>query len=85
MTDNPEPAAPPAPAPPKPWIKRGANQLGVALLLLLAWSVAANSWTDKGCQTFPKGYVLVLQHFGTPSHDQGCDEYGDYTDNYYGD
>lgn len=82
MTDNPEPAAPPAPA--KPWLQRRTTQWGIVLLLLLAWSVAANSWTDKGCKAIPQSYVLVLQHFGTPSHDQGCDEYGDYTDNYYG-
>lgn len=82
MTDNPTPA--PTPAPPKPWLQRRTTQAGIVLLLLMAWSLAANQWSDKGCQAFPKSYVLVVQHFGTPDHYQGCDEYGDYTDNYDG-
>lgn len=69
--------------PTKPWIQRRATHIGIALLLLLLWSLAANQWADKGCQAFPKSYGLVISHFGPPDHFEGCDEYGGYTDNYY--
>jgi hypothetical protein len=53
----------------------------VTALLLLAWSILANQWKDKDCGMFPQSYILVISH-GTPDHWQGCDEYGDYTDDY---
>jgi hypothetical protein len=84
MTDTPTPPAPDAPAPARRWWQSRTNQAGIALLLFLAWSIAANSWTDKGCDAFPQSYSLVVTHFGTPDHYQGCDEYGDYTDDYAG-
>lgn len=83
MSDTPAPA--PSPAPARRWWQYRRNQAGVALLLLIVWSLAANQWSDKGCDAFPKSYSLVVTHFGTPDHDEGCDEYGDYTDNYWGD
>lgn len=62
--------------------RRRATVFMVVAVLLLAWSFAARQWSDKGCGMFPKSYGLVVTHFGTPDHYQGCDEYGDYTDNY---
>jgi hypothetical protein len=56
-----------------------------AVVLLIAWTMMANSWADKGC-TLPQGYSFVISHGGTPDHDQGCeDEPGgpEYTDQYY--
>ena len=61
-------------------------KIAAALVLLLIWTVMANSWTDKGC-SLPQGYSFVITHGGTPDRDQGCeDEPGgpEYTDTYYG-
>jgi len=75
----------PTPTPtPRRWLQHRRNRLGIALLLLLAWTFAAQQWTDKGCGAFPQSYGLVVSHFGTPDHFEGCDEYGEYTDDYYG-
>jgi hypothetical protein len=76
MTDAEAPA-------PRPWIHRHSTALMVAALLLLGWSILANQWKDKGCGMLPQSYVMVVSH-GTPDHWQGCDEYGDYTDQYGG-
>lgn len=70
---------------PKPWIRRRTNQIGIALLLFLIWSLAANQWTNKGCDAIPQSYGLAITHFGTPDHYQGCDLDGAYTDDYAGD
>lgn len=70
--------------PTRRWWSYRRNKMGVILLLFIAWSLAANQWTDKGCKAIPQSYGLVISHFGTPDHYQGCDEYGDYTDNYGG-
>lgn len=70
------------PAPLFPWLHRRATGLLVAALLLLLWSILANQWAGKDC-SMPRGYQLVITH-GTPDHYEGCDEYGDYTDDYAG-
>jgi hypothetical protein len=70
--------------PDRRWWDRRHNRIGVLLVLLIIWSLAANQWTDKGCKAIPTSYILTISHFGTPDHYQGCDEYGDYTDNYQG-
>jgi hypothetical protein len=76
----------PAPAPAKPWLRRKTTIAGFVLLLGIAWTLAAQQWTDKGCGT-AQGYGLVVSHFGTPEHYEGCEsEPGgpEYTDNYDG-
>jgi len=85
MLDEPTPTPTPAPAP-RRWLQHRRNQLGIALLLLLAWSFAANQWTEKGCDAFPQSYGLTITHFGEPAENEGCeDESGgpQYTDQYY--
>jgi hypothetical protein len=62
---------------------RRATAFLVTALLLLVWSILANQWKDKDCSMFPTSYQLVITH-GTPDHYEGCDEYGDYTDDYDG-
>lgn len=74
---------PEAPAPSRPWIQRRTTKAGIVLLLLIAWSIASNQWVAKDCGTW-QSYGLVISHFGTPDHYEGCDEYGDYTDDYDG-
>jgi hypothetical protein len=72
--------------PAKPWIRRRRNQLGIALLLFLVWSLAANQWIDKGCGA-GQSYGLVVTHFGTPDQYEGCESEPDgpaYTDQYDG-
>lgn len=76
MTDTDRPA--------RRWWQYRRNQAGVILLLFIAWSLAANQWTAKGCNAIPTSYILTVSHFGTPDHYQGCDEYGDFTDDYQG-
>ncbi|WP_030188140.1 hypothetical protein [Streptomyces violaceorubidus] len=64
---------------------RNQKIVGV-LVLLLVWTVAANRWTDKGCQ-LGQSYRLVVTH-GAPERYEGCVEEGrdrvEYTDDYYG-
>ncbi|MGD1224983.1 hypothetical protein AB9Q10_41945 [Streptomyces krungchingensis] len=70
----------------KGWRPSRTQKIVAALLLLIAWTAVANSWTEKGC-TLPQGYVFVVTHSGSPDRDQGCeDEPGGsaYTDRYYG-
>lgn len=72
--------------PVKPWLKRRTTQAGIVLLLFIAWSLAASQWQDKGCDT-AQSYGLVISHFGTPDHYQGCEfEPGGpvFTDDYQG-
>lgn len=62
------------------------QKIVIALVLLIAWTAMADSWTDKGC-TLSQGYVFVVSRGGTPDRDQGCErEPGGpmYTDRYYG-
>lgn len=85
---SPDETPAPAPAAPArtPWIRRRTNQAGLALLLLLLWSLAANTWQDKGCDRL-QSYGLVISHMGTPDHYEGCEsEPGgpEYTDDYDG-
>jgi hypothetical protein len=68
---------------PRPWIQRRTTQVGIVLILLVAWTLAAQQWQDKDCGA-GQSYGLVISHFGTPDHYQGCDEYGDFTDDYAG-
>lgn len=74
---------PPADRPLFPWLHKRATAFMVAALLLLVWSILASQWHGKDCGMFPRSYLLVVQH-GTPDHTEGCDEYGDYTDDYDG-
>ncbi len=70
----------------KPWIRRRTTQAGIVLLLLIVWSLAASQWQDKDCGT-AQSYGLVVSHFGTPGHFEGCEsEPGGpaYTDDYEG-
>ncbi|WP_333767752.1 hypothetical protein [Streptomyces sp. IBSBF 2435] len=76
MSENERPA--------KPWIRRRSSQLGIALLLFMVWSLAANQWIERGCGT-AQSYGLVVTHFGEPAANQGCEsEPGGpaYTDQY---
>lgn len=71
---------------PRPWIRRKTTIAGFVILLLLAWTIAAQRWSDKGCGTM-QGYGLVVSHFGTPAANEGCEsEPGgpQYTDQYDG-
>ncbi|MGW5352182.1 hypothetical protein ACWERV_16935 [Streptomyces sp. NPDC004031] len=75
----------PAPAPARPWIRQKTTIAGIVLLVFLGWSLAANRWTDRGCDAIPQSYTLVITHFGTPGEGQGCEsEPGGpaYTDDY---
>lgn len=65
MTDPDRPA--------RSWIRRRTTQVGIVLLLFIGWSLAANQWTDRGCDAIPQSYVLVVTHFGTPGDSQGCE------------
>jgi predicted small secreted protein len=70
----------------KPWIRRKTTIAAFILIALVAWTLAAQSWSDKGCGTM-QGYGLVVSHFGTPDLYEGCeDEPGGpaYTDDYDG-
>lgn len=58
--------------PSRPWIRRRTTQVGILLLLLIAWSLAANQWIGKGCDT-GQSYGLVISHFGTPAQYEGCE------------
>lgn len=72
--------------PVRPWIRRKTTIAGLVILLLLAWTIAAQRWSDKGCGNL-QGYGLVVTHFGTPSASEGCEpEPGGpvYTDQYDG-
>jgi hypothetical protein len=75
------------PAPARPWIRRRTTIAGFVLLALIGWSLAANRWTDRGCDAIPQSYTLVITHFGTPGPGQGCEEEPGgpaYTDHYDG-
>jgi heme A synthase len=63
--------------------RRRATAFMVTAVLLLVWSILANQWSDKGCSMWVQSYGLVITH-QTPDHFEGCDEYGDYTDDYSG-
>ncbi|WP_406365268.1 hypothetical protein [Streptomyces sp. NBC_00645] len=68
------------------WRPSRTQKIVGVLLLLLVWTVVANSWTEKGC-SLSQGYIFVVSHGGSPDRDQGCeDEPGGpaYTDQYYG-
>lgn len=70
----------------KPWLRRRTTIAGFILLALIAWTMAAQRWSDKGCGTM-QGYGLVVSHFGTPGENDGCEsEPGGpvYTDQYDG-
>lgn len=70
----------------RPWIRRRSTQAGFVLLLFIAWTLAAQQWGDKGCGS-GQSYGLVITHFGTPGHYEGCEsEPGgpEYTDDYAG-
>jgi hypothetical protein len=70
----------------KPWMRRRTTIAGFVILLLLAWTIAAQRWTDKGCGTM-QGYGLVVTHFGTPGASEGCESKPGgpvYTDQYSG-
>lgn len=78
-TERPAPAA-------TPWIRRRTTIAGFVLLLFLAWTIAAQRWTDRDCGTM-QGYGLVIEHFGPPGTGEGCEsEPGGpaYTDQYDG-
>ena len=73
-------------APAKPWLRRKTTIAGFVLIALVAWSLAANQWIDRGCGT-AQSYGLVISHFGTPGEHEGCEsEPGGpaYTDDYDG-
>lgn len=77
----------PTAAPVRPWMRRKTTIAGFVLLVFLGWSLAANRWTDRGCDAIPQSYVLVVTHFGPPGENQGCEsEPGGpaYTDDYTG-
>lgn len=83
MTDTDTSA--PAPAA-TPWIRRKTTIAGIILLAFIAWTLAAQDWSDRGCGTM-QGYGLVVSHFGTPGASEGCEsEPGGpaYTDQYDG-
>jgi hypothetical protein len=83
MTDTDTPATAPAA---KPWIRRKTTIAGFILIAFIAWTLAAQDWSDKGCGTM-QGYGLVVTHFGTPAGNEGCEsEPGGpaYTDQYGG-
>lgn len=65
-----------------PWLHRRATAFMVVALLLLGWTILASQWHGKDC-SWPHGFQLSVTHF-TPGGDEGCDEYGDYTDQYNG-
>ena len=73
-------------APAHGWRPTRMQKTIAVVVLLLVWTMMANSWADKGC-TLPQGYGFVISHGGTPDRDQGCEsEPGgpEYTDQYYG-
>lgn len=68
------------------WWQYRRNQAGLVLLLLVVWALAAQQWQDKDCGG-AQSYGLVVTHFGTPDHFEGCEDEPDgpvYTDDYAG-
>ncbi|MEV5063827.1 hypothetical protein AB0K94_22415 [Streptomyces sp. NPDC053794] len=68
------------------WRPSRTMKIVAVIVVLIAWTAMANSWTDKNC-TLMQGYRFVISHGGSPDRDQGCeDEPGgpEYTDQYYG-
>lgn len=65
------------------WRPSRTQKIVAVLVVLIAWTVMAGQWADKGCG-LPQGYSLVIRH-GTPDRSEGCEDEPtgpEYTDNY---